>query len=66
MWYWYVAERVQGRGSPGEGRGKVCVDVQNIWSVVFQGLKHLVCGGLRWSVVVCSNKDAIDLVCGGF
>ena len=39
---------------------------QNIWSVVVQGLKHLVCGGLRWSVVVCGNKDAIDLVCGGF
>ena len=37
-----------------------------IFGLVFQGLKHLVCGGLRWSVVVCSNKDAIDLVCGGF
>jgi len=39
---------------------------QNIWSVVVQGLKHLVWGGLLWSVVVCGNKDAIDLVCGGF
>jgi len=51
MWYWYVAERVQGRGSPGEGRGKVCVDVQNIWS----GVSGPETFGLWWSAVVCGG-----------